>query len=86
MISLRAVAFVRPRTPGIPTPRWVSYYLDVPVWPVNEHFADRVRPGDLVLARTDLRHDWIELPEESILESGHYRLVDGSLMNETSDP
>lgn len=69
--------------PGIPTPRWVSYYLDVPVWTIHERYADRVGPGDLVLARTDRRHDWFELPEESILEAGHYRLVDGSL---TEDP
>lgn len=67
--------------PGIPAPRWVSYYLDVPVWTINERFSDRVGPGDLVLARTDLRHDWAGLPEESILEDGQYRLVDGNLMD-----
>jgi len=61
--------------PGIPTPRWVSYYLDVPVWTINERVADRVGPGDIVLARADLTHDWIELPEESLIEGGHYRLL-----------
>ncbi len=61
--------------PGIPTPRWVSYYLDVPVWTIHERNADRVGPGDLVLARTDRSHGWIELPEESIFEAGRYRLT-----------
>jgi len=72
--------------PGIPTPRWVSYYLDVPVWTINRRFADRVGPGDLVLARTDLSHDWIGLPKESLLEAGHFRLVDGSLVEEPHEP
>lgn len=62
-------------TPGIPAPRWVSYYLDVPVWTIEERYADRVGPGDLVLARTDRTRDWIVLTGESVLEEGHYRLV-----------
>ena len=65
-------------TPGIPTPRWVSYYLDVPVWRIEERYADRVGPGDLVLARTGSNRDWIVFPDGSILEEGHYRLVNGS--------
>jgi len=64
--------------PGIPTPRWVSYYLDVPVWTIEQRYADRVGPGDLVLARTDRTRDWIVLPGESVLEEGHYRLVAGN--------
>ena len=68
--------------PGIPSPRWVSYYLDVPVWTIAERYADRVGPGDLVLARTDRNLDGIVLPEDSILEDGRYRLVDGGLIEE----
>ena len=65
-------------TPGIPAPRWVSYYLDVPVWTIEQRYADRVGPGDLVLARTDRTRDWIVLTGESVLEDGYYRLVAGN--------
>ena len=65
-------------TPGIPAPRWVSYYLAVPVWTIEERYADLVVPGDLVLTRTDRKRDWILLPEESLLQDSHYRLLDGA--------
>ncbi len=64
-------------TPGIPTPRWVSYHLNVPVWTLEERYLDDLRPGDLVLTRTDRRRDYIPLPEKSILQDGHYRLLEG---------
>ena len=67
-------------TPGIPTPRWVSYYLDVPVWTLDERYITGVGGDDLVLTRTDRRRDYIRLPEESILQDGHYRLLDGETM------
>ncbi|MDE0169364.1 MAG: hypothetical protein OXS29_07585 [bacterium] len=65
-------------TPGIPTPRWVSYHLGVPVWTLDEAYIDRVGPDDLVLTRTDRRRDYISLSEESILEDDRYRLLAGS--------
>ena len=65
-------------TPGIPTPRWVSYHLGVPVWTLEERYIDRVSEDDLVLTRTDRRRDYISLPEESILEDDRYRLLAGS--------
>ena len=68
-------------TPGIPAPRWVSYYLDVPVWTIEERYADLVGPGDLVLTRTDRKRDWITLPDESLLQDGHYRLLDGASLS-----
>ena len=72
-------------TPGIPAPRWVSYYLDVPVWTIAERYADRVGPDDLVLARTDRNLDGIVLPEDSTLEDGRYRLVDGGLIEDPGE-
>ena len=65
-------------TPGIPTPRWVSYHLGVPVWTIEERYIDMVSPDDLVLTRTDRRRDYISLAEQSILEDDHYRLLAGS--------
>ncbi len=64
-------------TPGIPDPRWVSYYLEVPVWTVEERYIDLVGPDDLVLTRTDRKRDFIAIPEESIVEFGRYRLLEG---------
>ena len=35
--------------PGLPAPRWASYYLDIPVWDLKESRLDRagrLRPGD----------------------------------------
>ena len=61
--------------PGIPTPRWVSYYLDVPAWTIKERFVDRVGAGDLVLARTDRNPDWLRLPDDPMIEDGRYRLL-----------
>ncbi len=65
-------------TPGIPTPRWVSYYLDVPVWTLEERYLDDLGPDDLVLTRTDRRRDYISLPEDSLLQDDRYRLVQGA--------
>lgn len=44
----------------------------------QERYADRVGPGDLMLARTDRTRDWIIPSDEFILEEGYYRLVDGA--------
>ena len=38
---------------GITTPRWASYYLNVPVWTLDRF--DDLNPGDLVLVRSDRR-------------------------------
>ena len=65
-------------TPGIPTPRWVSYHVGVPVWTIEERYIDMVSADDLVLTRTDRRRDYISLPEQSILEDDRYRLLAGS--------
>ncbi|MDE0138506.1 MAG: hypothetical protein OXM57_11795 [bacterium] len=64
--------------PGIPTPRWISYHLDVPVWTIEERHADQVGSDDLVLARIDRNRDWLILPDESLVDKGHYRLVAGA--------
>ena len=40
-------------TSGISTPRWMSYYLDLPVWPLTEEQLGQVEPADLILVRND---------------------------------
>ena len=64
-------------TPGIPTARWASYYLEVPVWKLEERYLDDLGPDDLVLLRTDRMPDYISLPVDFIAEDGRYRLVAG---------
>ena len=64
-------------TPGIPTPRWVSYHLGVPVWTIDERYIDLVGPDDLILTRTDRKRDYISLTDGYILENGYYRLLPG---------
>ena len=63
--------------PGIPTARWASYYLEVPVWRLEERYLDDLGRDDLVLLRTDRMPDYISPPEDSILEDGRYVLVTG---------
>lgn len=37
--------------PGLPAPRWASYYLDVPVWDLEENRLDELADSDLVIVR-----------------------------------
>ena len=65
--------------PGISTARWVSYYLEVPVWPLRDEGWEAVRDEDLIVARADRRPDF--LPEEALEEArgsaGRYRALTG---------
>ena len=69
-------------TPGIGTPRWVSYYLSAPVWTLESDMVDELEPGDLVLVRTDRVPDHI--PEgaldNALLAEGRYRLIRGEVL------
>lgn len=66
-------------TPGIGTPRWVSYYLRAPVWTLRPETQPYLAPEDLVMVRTDrvpdgLPEDWSDDP---VLAEGRYRIVRG---------
>lgn len=37
--------------PGLPAPRWVSYYLDIPVWELDEGRFGDVADPDIVIVR-----------------------------------
>lgn len=37
--------------PGLPAPRWVSYYLDVPVWELDADRLGQVEDSDIVVVR-----------------------------------
>ena len=69
-------------TPGIGTPRWVSYYLDAPVWTLRSDTHRHLAPEDVVLVRTDrvpddFPKDW---QESLVMAEGRYRLVRGEVL------
>ena len=51
-------------TPGTSTARWVSYYLDAPVFALDETMLDSLAPSDLVLVRLDRVPEYI--PEDAL--------------------
>ena len=68
--------------PGVSTARWVSYYLEVPVWPLREESREAVREGDLIVARADRRPDFLpaQALESAAGSAGRYRVLDGRVL------
>lgn len=64
-------------TPGISTARWVSYYLDAPVWGLDEELFDDLRDTDLVLVRNDRVPDYLPpgALDEPLAAGSSYTLV-----------
>ena len=69
-------------TPGISTARWVSYYLDAPVFGLDEDSLNSVAPYDLVLIRSDRIPAYI--PDSAvrapIAAGDHYMVIDGAML------
>lgn len=51
-------------TSGLSTARWASYYLDLPVWSLDESKLDEVVASDLILLRNDRIPDFV--PDSAI--------------------
>lgn len=65
-------------TDGIPTPRWASWYWDLPPRPLTpEDLEARPDSSDLVLVRLDRLPDWIPATVErsALVVEGEYALV-----------
>ncbi len=64
-------------TPGISTPRWVSYYLDAPVFALDQDRLVEVLPSDLVLLRTDRIPEYFpdDALRQALVSQGDYRLI-----------
>ena len=64
-------------TPGISTPRWVSYYLDAPVFALDQDRLVEVLPSDLVLVRTDRTPDYFpdDALRHALVSQGDYHLI-----------
>ena len=64
-------------TPGIPTPRWVSYYMDAPVFTLDEGRLGEVAESDVVLLRSNRVPDYFPegAVDDPIASRGIYRLI-----------
>ncbi len=62
-----------------PTPRWVSYYLDLPAHTLEAELLDGVQPTDLVVIRVDRIPEWLtpDVADNPLAAKGNYALVTG---------
>ncbi len=69
-------------TPGISTPRWVSYYLDAPVFALDESRLGSVHPSDLILVRSDRIPDYIgsEALQAPLATGDAYLVIDAAMI------
>lgn len=52
--------------PGLPAPRWVSYYLDIPVWELDEDRFGDIANSDIVIVRASRVPDFF--PADALKE------------------
>ena len=63
--------------PGLPTPRWASYYLDMPVWPLDESRLDDLDDSDLVIVRASMTPDYLgeDALDDPVASAGDFRVI-----------
>lgn len=63
--------------PGLPTPRWASYYLDMPAWTLDESRLDEVEDSDLVIVRAGMVPDYLpdDALEDPLASAGDFRVI-----------
>ena len=63
--------------PGLPTPRWASYYLDMPVWPLDESRLDNLDDSDLVIVRASMTPDYLgdDALDDPLASAGDFRVI-----------
>ena len=63
--------------PGLPAPRWASYYLDIPVWELEEGRLGEVADPDLIVLRSSRMPDFLsgDALEDPLAEVGDFRVV-----------
>ena len=64
-------------TRGISTPRWVSYYLDAPVFALDQDRLAEMLPSDLVLVRRSRTPEYFpdDAPRHALVSRGDYYLI-----------
>ena len=63
--------------PGLPTPRWASYYLDMPVWALDESRLDDLADSDLVIVRASMTPDYLpsDALDHPLASTGDFRVI-----------
>ena len=63
--------------PGLPTARWASYYLDIPVWALDESRLDDVTATDLLIVRASMIPDYLpdSALEDPLASAGDFRVI-----------
>ena len=63
--------------PGLPTPRWASYYLDVPAWTLDDSRLGELQDSDLVILRASRVPEFLAAGalEEPLASSGDFRVI-----------
>ena len=62
---------------GPPTPRWASYYLDVPAWTLDDSRLGELQDSDLVILRASRVPEFLPAGalEEPLASSGDFRVI-----------
>lgn len=63
--------------PGLPTPRWASYYLDVPAWTLDEGRLSELEDSDLVILRASMVPEFLpdDALEDPLASAGDFRVI-----------
>ena len=63
--------------PGLPTPRWASYYLDVPAWTLDESRLEELENSDLVIVRASMIPEFLPhgALEDPLASAGDFRVI-----------
>lgn len=63
--------------PGLPTPRWASYYLDVPVWNLEASRLSELQESDLVILRAGRKPDFVpdDAFDDPLAAVGDFRVI-----------
>ncbi len=63
--------------PGLPAPRWASYYLDVPVWDLDESRLGELAGSDLMILRASRTPEFLsdDALEHPLAAVGDFRVI-----------
>ena len=69
--------------PGLPAPRWASYYLDVPVWDLDEGRLGELADSDLVIVRASRTPDFFpaDALENPLAAAGDFRVISAASLS-----
>ena len=69
--------------PGLPAPRWASYYLDVPVWDLDEGRLGDLADSDLVIVRASRTPDFFpaDALDDPLAAAGDFRVISAASLS-----